>query len=325
MDHGTTLISVVIPSYNSRHTISQCLQALDSQRISPAVKFEVIVVDSSSDDSAAIVGSQFPWVTLYKFTERKFPGDARNYGAAHAKGSIIAFTDADCFPNPNWLAQLAQAHNAGRVVVGGSIENANPNNIVGWAQYFCEFSAWFPQMPSRFAAHIPAGCFSIRRWAFEKYGPFLCGTLSEDTALCWALVGDGHRPFFDPVIKVAHVHVSGLKRFLLHRLNHGRAFASVRVRQQGFSLARSLFYVAISPLLPFLLFYRTAKRVITARAFLRQFVVASPLVALGMVAWSCGEFMGYWHSVGYYPARSTSKSSPGSEIPKPDVSTSLGD
>lgn len=73
----------------------------------------------------------------------------------------------------------------------------------------------------------------------------------------------------------------------------GRHFATVIMVEQRFSTLRRITFVLVSSLLPLLLFYRTAKRVFKNRIYLKQFVLSSPLVFLGQMAWSWGEFLGY--------------------------------
>ncbi len=112
--------SVVIPTYNRAHTLRQCLAALVRQDYAD---YEVIVVDDGSrDGTAAMVKAEFPNVT-YLQQDNRGPAAARNLGIAAAKGEVVAFTDDDCLPPPDWLARLADGyarypHVAG---VGGSL------------------------------------------------------------------------------------------------------------------------------------------------------------------------------------------------------------
>ena len=76
-------LSVIIASYNSEKTIEACLRSLKDQEIYKDL--EVIVVDSSADDTAGIVKEKFPEVRLHCFLDRKFPGDARNFGVTVSK------------------------------------------------------------------------------------------------------------------------------------------------------------------------------------------------------------------------------------------------
>jgi glycosyltransferase involved in cell wall biosynthesis len=94
------ILSVIVPAYNARETIRQCLQSLAEQTARSLL--EVLVVDSSSDGTGDIVAEEFPWIRLIRYAERKYCGDARNAGLAQAHGSIIALIDADCIARKNW-------------------------------------------------------------------------------------------------------------------------------------------------------------------------------------------------------------------------------
>jgi len=76
-------VSIVIPSYNSHKTITACLDSIASQDVQP---LEVVVVDSSVDDTPDIISQRYPNVKLRHRENRLFPGPARNLGASRAQG-----------------------------------------------------------------------------------------------------------------------------------------------------------------------------------------------------------------------------------------------
>lgn len=85
-------VSVVIPTYNSQETIRAALESVYSQTVPPD---EVIVIDDeSSDNTCAMVTSNFPEVTLIK-KQNGGPSSARNLGIKNARFEWIAFLDAD--------------------------------------------------------------------------------------------------------------------------------------------------------------------------------------------------------------------------------------
>ena len=124
-------VSIVIPSYNSRKTLPLALEALQKQKTS--VPFEIILVDSSTDGSADLVAARFPCVKLIRSEQRLYPGAGRNRGIREATGEILAFTDADCIADPGWVEAITLSHLSDIGAIGGVVENANPENAIGWA------------------------------------------------------------------------------------------------------------------------------------------------------------------------------------------------
>jgi GT2 family glycosyltransferase len=282
--------SVIVPSYNAASTIERCLRSLERQEDK---RFEIIVVDSSSDGTAEIVEGGFPAVRLIRAGTRKFPGDARNLGAEHARGSIFAFLDADCFVEPDWMRTLLRSHNGTVRAVSGSLLNANPESYVGWAHYFLDFTAWLPIDPERRGDDIAGACLSVHRSLFERHGPFAEGVYSSDTAFCWRLRGAGCELRFVPALRVHHRNISAIGRLLASKMTRGRAFASLRAREQQFSLGRRLVYAAGVSALPAITLTRISRRVEAVPGLSRRFWLVSPLVLLAAGAWSMGEAAGY--------------------------------
>jgi glycosyltransferase involved in cell wall biosynthesis len=85
-------ISVVIPSYNRRHTLQRALRSVYAQ--GSAVDEVILVDDGSSDDSAAMVAREFPQVRLIRQANRGVSA-ARNRGIRAAQHEWIALLDSD--------------------------------------------------------------------------------------------------------------------------------------------------------------------------------------------------------------------------------------
>jgi GT2 family glycosyltransferase len=283
-------LSVVIVSYNSRQTIEFCLRSLQSQTVQP---LQIVVVDSGTDGAAQIIAEKFPHVDLLRQDRRQYPGDARNIGVRHAKGDLLAFLDADCIADSRWAQEILAAHQRPDPIIGGAVDNANPESVVGWARYISEFSRWMPTSPAGRMRDVPTCSLSMKPWAFERFGPFLEGTYCSDTAFCWRAEDAGHPPLFHPAIRVSHINPTRIGGFLAKERMHGRAFAKVRSQQRRLSRWQMAALLLGSPVLPFLLFGRLAGRMRRDRRKLPAFLIAAPMILAGLVAWSWGEAAGY--------------------------------
>lgn len=117
-------VSVIIPARGPAKGLEACLAALDHQILPP---HEVVVVDNGMDGGPERVRRVMPRCLI---VVEKEPGSyaARNAGVRASSGSVLAFTDADCLPDPDWLAQAAGA--LGRreeaSILAGSVEVTAP-------------------------------------------------------------------------------------------------------------------------------------------------------------------------------------------------------
>jgi glycosyltransferase involved in cell wall biosynthesis len=74
-------VSVVIPSFNSEQTIEKCINALYNQ--SYEGEYEVLLADSSNDNTRRIILKKYPQVELITFDKQTDPGTARNIAVKH--------------------------------------------------------------------------------------------------------------------------------------------------------------------------------------------------------------------------------------------------
>ncbi len=114
---GPLTVSVVIPVWNDPDGLQSCLSALKNQTLA-STNFEIIVVDNGS---VPPVTGLPPGVRLLVEAQ---PGSytARNCGLNVASGEFVAFIDADCIPEPDWLEQLlVVANQPGSALVAGRV------------------------------------------------------------------------------------------------------------------------------------------------------------------------------------------------------------
>lgn len=100
-------ISVVIPSYNRRHTLERALQSVFSQ--TSRVDEVILVDDGSTDGSSEMVRQLFPEVNVLKQSNLGVSA-ARNRGIAKARCEWIALLDSDDSWLPQKIDQIRKAH-----------------------------------------------------------------------------------------------------------------------------------------------------------------------------------------------------------------------
>jgi teichuronic acid biosynthesis glycosyltransferase TuaG len=113
--------SVVIPAYNAEYTIEACLESVIAQTLTP---LEVLIIDDASCDGTEAAARRWEKkleaagiaLEYWRLTKNSGPSAARNEGIRAAKGSYIAFLDADDIWVSGKLAivdQFATASRAG--------------------------------------------------------------------------------------------------------------------------------------------------------------------------------------------------------------------
>jgi cellulose synthase/poly-beta-1,6-N-acetylglucosamine synthase-like glycosyltransferase len=76
---------------------------------------EIIVVDDGSVDATARLAEK-AGVQPICHPQKRGGAAARNSGIRAARGEIVCFTDADCVPQPDWIAQIVSPLNDANIV-----------------------------------------------------------------------------------------------------------------------------------------------------------------------------------------------------------------
>ena len=206
-----TLISVIIPNYNGAATIQQCLQAVFACVYD---NFEVIVVDDCSDDSSRELIRCFP-CQLISLTRHQGAARARNIGAAHSRGEVLFFTDADCCVGRDTLRLARQVlmTQTDKTIIGGSY-TALPRDHDFFSIFQSIFIRYSETKHLASPDYIATHAMAIGSKQFFQHGGFAEGFLPilEDVEFSHRLRSAGFRLLMDPAIQVQHIF-----RFSLYR------------------------------------------------------------------------------------------------------------
>ena len=290
-------ISVVIPSYRQKDTINRTIESLLEQDFDD---YEIIIVDSSNDETTNIIKSYIKKSDKIKIIERDVKtlcGMQRNIGIRRAKGEIIATTDTDCVLSSDWLQNIQKSVSDEYPVVGGSFGNANPTSVVGWIGYILEFNHFFPGNPKKQMNFIAGGNLAFKKEIPEKYGFFPETQYGEDMILTSKWFQKGITFLFNPKIRVNHINRSKISELLKNQFNLGRGSATVR--KSGFAFKKEI--IKFPFLFPFLWLYRYLSifyRLIrwNQKHFL-VFLFLTPFILPTLFLWNIGFVMGYFFPI----------------------------
>jgi GT2 family glycosyltransferase len=134
-------VSVIVPVFNHVQMFKHTLDALTKQDYAGPI--EIIVVDNGAGPELGILLSRYPNVLL---VEEKQAGayTARNRGIRTASANVLAFTDADCVPNIDWLRHAVETLARDKTIgfVGGRIDmTSSPDTQAA----IYDFATAFPQ------------------------------------------------------------------------------------------------------------------------------------------------------------------------------------
>lgn len=101
------LVSVIIPNWNGAAHLPTCLGALRAQTFRDV---EVIVVDNAStDDSAELLGREYPEAQVIRLDRNYGFTGACNTGLRAAQGEFLILLNNDTQAAPDWLAEVVAA------------------------------------------------------------------------------------------------------------------------------------------------------------------------------------------------------------------------
>ena len=167
---------------------------------------EVVLVDNASNDDTGALAAKHGARVVRLDDRRGGPGQARNASVAAAQAPLIAFTDADCYPTPGWLAAIVAGFDNADVVAGPVLPDPGADTRTHWDRTV-KFDAASPLYPTANLA--------VRRELFEHVGGFADWVLhadgsapshpyGEDTVMAWNLIRGGARASFAPEGIVHH-------------------------------------------------------------------------------------------------------------------------
>ena len=243
-------VTVAISTSNRAASLERCVSALLDADVLPA---ELVIVDQSTDAeterlvAAAAWGASLP--VVYIRQPKLGLAASRNAAIANATRSIVAFTDDDCVPDPQWLESLIRGFNeptrpdgvTGRVLPLGPETPGTYAISIREATHAAEYRGrvlpWIVGTGGNTAVKrqllIDVGGFD------ERLGTGSPGMSAEDMDLLHRLLRHGAALRYEPAAVVYHERQSAA-RWLASRTSYGfgmGAFCATWIRQRDWYAA----------------------------------------------------------------------------------------
>jgi len=202
------LVSIVIPVYNRKDHIRQCLQSCIEQTYRP---LEIIVVDDGSEDDSGKVVQEFfeqnrsvTGITMsYFYQKNKGAPAARNLGISKATGSFIRFFDSDDLLPSSAVSDLLHAFDDTCDVVFGNGTKIDAGSNPLWLIAYEGFNKKEP-VSTVAGKSILMGCLMFRKVCFETVRFNETIKVAQDRELCVNLLVHGFRFKHIPVVTYLH-------------------------------------------------------------------------------------------------------------------------
>jgi glycosyltransferase involved in cell wall biosynthesis len=207
-------VSVILPVYNREVCVERAVRSVLAQTYR---SFELIVVDDGSTDGTRRVLDRFG--AAIRVVEQPHSGTyaARNHGARHARGELLAFADSDDAWLPHLLMRevpLMQRPEVG-LVFGNAVHVTSPEPGAARTGLTC-----FRVSPPRrgcvaaqfaWANFVPTCTALVRRRCFDEVGGFSEASEISSDYLMWYRVALHHElDYVDEVVAEYTVHAAGI-------------------------------------------------------------------------------------------------------------------
>ena len=220
-------VSIVIPTKNNGDILEKCLSSIQNLDY-PKDKLEVIIVDGCSTDNTVEIAKKYGCKVI--FEDKGTISYARDIGVKHAKGEFIAFTDADCVVDRNWIKELIRHFDDEKVAaVGGP--NITPEDDTEFAKCVGIVLSFLSKVGARYGLvggevreiyHNPTCNVMYRKKVLEEVGGFNYSLVTvDDEELDYRIRKRGYKILYTPFAIVYHYRKPTWKKFMKMAWNYG--------------------------------------------------------------------------------------------------------
>ena len=223
---------MVVPTRGRPAALADCLAAVGRSTLAPDA-LEVVVVGDGEDVDPPPAGAAGRVPLVWRPQPRGGPATARNHGARAARAPVIAFTDDDCRPAPDWAERMAaRVEERPEAVVAGRVRNGLPRNLLSAAsQLVLDVVVEMYNGRAGMPGFAPTSNIALHRDAFTAVGGFderFRTAAGEDREFCDRCFARGHPLVLEPAAVVEHFHRLDPRGFVRQYAAYGRGEVTYR-------------------------------------------------------------------------------------------------
>ena len=107
-----TTLSIIIPVYNAKKTIGQCLNSIKKQELKQKIEIEIIIIIDDGKKYETVIPKMKNGMIIKLIKTKGIgtgAGNARNIGLKKARGKYVGFIDSDDEWSENYLEEMINA------------------------------------------------------------------------------------------------------------------------------------------------------------------------------------------------------------------------
>lgn len=279
-------LSVVVACADNSDSLDRCLASLEAT--CAGIETEIIVVSAVDGSVVTDCLKRYSGVSSISMPPDTLVPSLWSEGISVSTGAVVALTISQCSATPEWAQSLVKAISNGAAAAGGPLSLSPRASAFDSAIFFLRYSAFLSERSATSTAGIAGDNCAYSSEALDV------GGWTRESGF-WEIVvnkllADRGKPIlWVPEAKMEFGGAGSVSSNARRRFVHGKHFGASRRANRGESALR---IALASPLVPFVLFARAARRAWPNRQYRRKLIRSVPAFAVLSASWALGEAVG---------------------------------
>src|SRR5262245_35469354 len=156
-------LSVILLTPDNFESIRRTISCLLLQTAKDRMEIVIVAPSAKALNPDASLLQQFEKHNVVEIGRIESIGSAYAAGVRQASSAVIALSEEHSFPQKGWAEALLLAHKGPWAAVGPVIGNANPENLISWADLYIGYGGWLEPIEEGIVNHLPGHNSSYKR------------------------------------------------------------------------------------------------------------------------------------------------------------------